>query len=373
MSKLVQQRLPRRTADTRAGNWWWEWAGGRPAISVNPASVDFVSIPVDSPATQVIEIWNKDAQGNPGKSTLRITLPITTPAGFTVTVDPATSIAPGASTTFTLRADAGSVAVFSGNISIQSNAASSPTLVAVTANVTIITSGLVAWYDADYAAGLWEDSARTVQAADNADVIGAWDDRSGNGYHVIQATTGNKPTLRTNVQNGKSVIRFDGSDDVLEKTSFPDFGDNYTVLMVLKESSGGDTTQVAFEVATAITNSGFSSLHVTSVNLTWRGRDATVTRDLLGGNYRDNVARIHRMLNTGTQLKWSVNNVALTPVAYTAPNPSTLNRLSIGQLVGGGGYNLNGDMPEILIYSRTLTGAEETAMENYFNAKWAVY
>lgn len=105
--------------------------GGAPAISVT-GDTNFGSTPVGTPVSEVFTIENT------GTRTLVITLPITTPAGFTVTVDPAASIAPGASTTFTVRADAGSVAVFSGNISITSNAAGSPTLVPITATIEAI-------------------------------------------------------------------------------------------------------------------------------------------------------------------------------------------------------------------------------------------
>lgn len=72
----------------------------------------------------------------------------------------------------------------------------------------------VAFYDAG-ASRRWQDSARTIPAMADADVAGAWDDLSGNGYHVTQATTANKPTLRFNVINGRPSIRFDGADDVL--------------------------------------------------------------------------------------------------------------------------------------------------------------
>lgn len=74
-------------------------------------------------------------------------------------------------------------------------------------------SGLKLWLKADGA--LWQDAARTVPAASNGDVVGAWDDASGTGNHVTQATTAKKPTLRTGVVGGKPVIRFDGSNDTL--------------------------------------------------------------------------------------------------------------------------------------------------------------
>lgn len=111
-------------------------SGGAPAISVSPSSWDFGSTPVGTAPTKEFTVTNL------GTATLLITLPITMvddegdPVdGFTVTVDPATTIAPGASTTFTVQADADSVDTFNAEISIESNAAGSPTLIPVTVEV----------------------------------------------------------------------------------------------------------------------------------------------------------------------------------------------------------------------------------------------
>lgn len=108
--------------------------GGLPVISVTPSVWNFGNTPVGSPVSKVFTILNV------GNAALEITLPITTDnAAFTVTVQPAvTSLAPGASTTFTVQATAASNSRPSGNISIVSNAASSPTLVAVEANIWLL-------------------------------------------------------------------------------------------------------------------------------------------------------------------------------------------------------------------------------------------
>jgi hypothetical protein len=133
-------------------HWGWAWddfdaifvmdgiSSGAPAISVT-GDTNFGTIPVGTPASEVITIWNKDALGNPGKGTLEITLPITIvgaeASAFTVTVQPTetspgiVTLAPGASTTFTIQADADVVDTFSADISIVSNVAGSPTLVPI--------------------------------------------------------------------------------------------------------------------------------------------------------------------------------------------------------------------------------------------------
>ncbi|RMG96173.1 MAG: hypothetical protein D6706_10620, partial [Chloroflexi bacterium] len=77
--------------------------------------------------------------------------------------------------------------------------------------------GLQLWLRAD--AGVWQDSVGGTPAVNDGDVVGAWEDQSGNGNHATQATTTNKPIYWTNVVNGKPVVRFDGVDDDLALSS----------------------------------------------------------------------------------------------------------------------------------------------------------
>jgi lysophospholipase L1-like esterase len=80
--------------------------------------------------------------------------------------------------------------------------------------------GLKAYYKAD--AGLWQDTAGTTPAVANADPVGRWDDQSGNGYHLTQATAGNRPTLATNRFKGLPAVNFlTASSQWLTNAAFP--------------------------------------------------------------------------------------------------------------------------------------------------------
>ncbi|HET9006027.1 MAG TPA: hypothetical protein VFQ04_04865 [Actinomycetes bacterium] len=78
-------------------------------------------------------------------------------------------------------------------------------------------AGLAAWYRADAPGTLWQDSARTTPAAAAADPVGAWDDLSGAGNHVTQATAGKRPTYQTNQRAALPAVRFDATDDFLAR------------------------------------------------------------------------------------------------------------------------------------------------------------
>jgi hypothetical protein len=72
-------------------------------------------------------------------------------------------------------------------------------------------ASLVAWWDFGDATTLFTDAGTTPVASD-ADAIYQANDKVGTA-HLVQATLGARPLYKTGIQNGKSICRFDGSDD----------------------------------------------------------------------------------------------------------------------------------------------------------------
>jgi len=84
---------------------------GNPTASLADHT-EFVATTVGNAVSRTYTIQNT------GTGDLTITLPVTVPAGFTVTTPPATTVTAGNSTTFTVQCDAGSANTFSGAVSI---------------------------------------------------------------------------------------------------------------------------------------------------------------------------------------------------------------------------------------------------------------
>lgn len=83
----------------------------------------------------------------------------------------------------------------------------------------IFGSNLKGWYAAWDAATLFTDTARTAPVSADGDAVGGWADKSGNGNHLQQATAGNRGLYKTAIQNGRSVLRLDGVDDLINGVS----------------------------------------------------------------------------------------------------------------------------------------------------------
>ncbi len=228
-----------------------------------------------------------------------------------------------------------------------------------------------AFYDVE-ASQLWQDSARTTVAGADADVVGAWDDLSGNDHHIIQATTANKPTLRLNVLNSRPIIRFDGTDDSLQDAAFPDFGDNYTAFFVATFSSDGigDGSQGVFDVSNGAATKGFKFYHAGAIF--YVVRDAAATKTVFGGNSRDGVARLNSMHNTSTEIELWTNGVSEGTKAYTSPNPNTLDQLDVGRNIAASWF-FWGDLSTLIIFNRTLTDAERDSVVTILNNQYGVF
>lgn len=78
-----------------------------------------------------------------------------------------------------------------------------PTSVSVFDPLTV--TGLVGWYKSDGV--LYQDSARTTLVTADGDPVGSWSDASGLGNHLLQATSGLRPTYKTGQLNSKPTIR----------------------------------------------------------------------------------------------------------------------------------------------------------------------
>ena len=94
-------------------------------------------------------------------------------------------------------------------------------------------SNTLVWLDASDANTLWADTGGTTPATTT---VARWDDRSGNGNHMLQANTSYQPVTGSGNISNVNAIAFDGSDDKLQEASnaFGSTISNTTVFMVIK-------------------------------------------------------------------------------------------------------------------------------------------
>jgi hypothetical protein len=238
--------------------------------------------------------------------------------------------------------------------------------------IPLTIQGLLLWLKAD--AGTFQDSAKTTGAASDGDVVGAWVDQSGSGNDATQATSDNKPLLKLNIANGRSVCRFDGSNDFL--TSSLDLSlsasDDLTIFAVVNPTATAALKDIVGNLNDSAPNQGLTVRHDIDEKLAFftrvsAGNVTTVTAAVADTNFVLGVAK----LDSGTQTLYKNGASEGSGAQRNMTGHDTT--LYIGKNRASGAGDYAGDMAEILIYNSALSDKNRASVEGYLNARYAIF
>jgi hypothetical protein len=284
------------------------------------------------------------------------------------------------------------------------NANGTGTYTAASSSVTPFTptsvAGLQLWLDASDAGSLFDATpGGSLVAADGA--VARWQDKSGNSRHLTQSTSGSRPTRKTAVQNGLSVVRFDGSNDFMSVPSstaaFKFLHSTAHTLFFVARARTLNTRETLFDTGTLGSSSGDDGSSGATLMLFTNGaalhriqsgaspevsNSLAASSFVAGSSYLLSVVanptattaanRSEVRINGGAAIK---NNAQIDSVA----TGDSRQNLTIGQVIG---YNGDGsldyeeyadlDFCEIVMYNAALSDAERAAVEQYLISKWAI-
>ena len=245
----------------------------------------------------------------------------------------------------------------------------------------------VAFSPADIAKYWWVADAGVTQISG---VVSSWLDQVG-GLTIDQATAGSQPTLTTEATlNNQSVIRFDGTDDYLQRnpiTFLPD-GNSFTSIVIynrtITQNPSGIVAQAKYGPATGrhyvITNLGdveqayvpFNALQQPNAILSYGGVNTGPKVATYENNATTAVSNYY--LNT---LGTPGGTISLGTVNQELYQGSTLifggyNGGSGDPLGAQPGYYFNGDIAEVIYVPRVMTAGEKTSMATYINTKYGL-
>lgn len=192
----------------------------------------------------------------------------------------------------------------------------------------------------------------------NADPVASWTDSSGNARHATQGTAGARPTYRTNVLNGKPVVRFDGVDDRLACATFA-LAQPFTRVSVMARTGNAGAVVYYFDGDT--------------VNTAGLYKSATDEWHLFAGaDLADGAANTSFHILVGV-FNGASSNLRVDSGAGTTGNAGagSPNGLTVGSAAGGlvpGAC----DVAEVAVYSRALTTAELNRIGAYLAGKYGV-
>jgi Fibronectin type III domain len=235
----------------------------------------------------------------------------------------------------------------------------------------LIDSGEMPWDLPDQNLLLWLKADAITGLTNNAPV-GTWLDNSGRSNNATQGTSANQPLWVTNALNGLPIVRFNGT------SSYFNFLNNFLT---------GTTGLEAFVVLKSATNqpaayqalwedSGSGSGQLMYPNSNGHIRDGT-------GNAN------YPPYDLGTPAQPLTNYNVYEVSGTTGPWAAWLDGQLLGSLTGntygvwGGNLGLGwdsynqsyffaGDVAEVLMFNRPLTGAERSTVNNYLGLKYGL-
>src|SRR5210317_724809 len=220
------------------------------------------------------------------------------------------------------------------------------------------------WFDAS-------SGGQFIPSVLDGDTFTQWTDKS-NFAHNANPTGGatTRPTFRTAVQNAKSIVRFDGTNDCLSinPIAWAQSLAGMTVITVSKFSSTSGT-----QTLTTSDQDDMGIFIDTNFKVSMAGASADSSTSA------DTSFHIHTLKFDGSQsgnaarLVYRIDGSAET-LTFTG-TVGTTTSASNGTIFLGcddSAEFLNGDIAEFLMFNKTLTNAEITDVESYLTTKWGL-
>lgn len=223
----------------------------------------------------------------------------------------------------------------------------------------LITAPPRAWYDAaDLSAGS----------------VASWTDKSGNGNHLTQATSGFRPVCTANQRAGKNGVIFDGTDDYLICDALASVAlSPFSFFIVMKPTS---------IAATGIMLSWQRLPDIGGTEQFKYSQQTTGTESVEYGNsitIFDTVNRFNTTFVTSATVSSSTFTSLINGATTTTPTVSDTLRTSLAGFSVGQEWDSTtpsnfyaGNIYELMIYDYVLSDAQILQLNRYCMNKWGI-
>jgi len=224
-------------------------------------------------------------------------------------------------------------------------------------------SGLVLWLKAD-------EMVADGNAAADGDAVATWTDHSGTSNNATQSTAANKPIYKTNIVNGKPVIRCNADSGTAQYmlTANNDPTNPSTRIVVAKNTSSvaGYGYRCALDVDPT-TQSMLVTNPATTGSGTWRAYAGAYLNSTV------DAATTFKIAAAGLNGASSYIRVNGAVTSGNTGAQEATGKTSIGGSSSGDTQNSwTGDIAEVLIYNSQLTAGDAARVESYLAAKYGI-
>lgn len=223
--------------------------------------------------------------------------------------------------------------------------------------------GLTVWFDAS------DDSTFTYSSGV---VVSQWRDKSGNAFHVSQATDAQRPTRSTTI-NGRAAVAFNGSQFLIREpaTGMPSGAAARTTITVARVTS---TPGPYNHIVMWGLNGTNGSLHGWGVA---PGATSSLRIHLWSATLDHPTATVPPSSPHVIIARYDGANASIAANAGIAFEAARGLNTATDQLVvgartvpGTGAEAWNGAIAEVLVYNRALTSAEQSDLYDHLRTKW---
>jgi len=230
---------------------------------------------------------------------------------------------------------------------------------------------LALWLDGADRSRMFSDDAATTLSADDGQV--AVYKEKANGYNITQTIANNRPLVRANILNGRSVLEFDGSNDRLETPALAADWPAVTAFTLFQRNT--TTVNPHLWVRSYMASFLPSTAPATSANF-FIAPNAAGIPGPNGGIASSVWHRITNNWNGGIAAATSVfMRIDGTPYGTGNANSNATGLANEPVNIGNraaGDRPFDGYMAELLIYSQSLSAAAIAKVEGYLKTKWGL-
>lgn len=201
--------------------------------------------------------------------------------------------------------------------------------------------------------GTFTDTAGTTPTTADGQSVACAKDGSGNTLHATQGTSGQRPTVQTT--NGKKVLRFDGSNDVLAGSGLT-MGAARSVFIGFKFANTSSVGSVA-QLGTPGANGSITRL----LGVTGTMQIAGHFSDVNTFTY-DTGWHLGGFRHKATSPSYVKDNGAITSLSNLTVSSFSNQAYAIGDVVGGGAA-FNGDLAFMVAFDRDMSDADFQAVQ----------
>ena len=220
--------------------------------------------------------------------------------------------------------------------------------------------GLEIWLKGN--TSVFSDAGTTL--AVNSDPAYQWNDQSENGNHLVQSTLGNRPIFKTSILNGKPVIRFDATDDYMDRTYSSALSQPSTIFVVVNITT--DNQGSIFDGV------GCASRNIFGPNTVFFGETSIYAGNVNSPGYAQTFPSgfiVFSLVFNNASSEIFKNGISqiIGDVGSEAADSIRVGANCVPNTFSGS------DIAEIIVYNSLLTANERLQVETYLNAKYAIY